>query len=93
MAKQNADDQSEKDMIDALREVRLAAPVDEPESAGEERHGFLPFDTNAFDRGFIGVMLLVAIHLLWMRYLEASLPLELATAISLVLAVLIYRKG
>ncbi len=80
-------------MIDALHEVRLAAPIDEPPAVAEGRHGFLPWDTNAFDRGFIGVLLLIAIHLLWMRFLEASLPLEIATVISLILAVVIYRKG
>lgn len=63
-----------------------------PEPA--EREGFLPITTNAFDRGFIGVVLFVAIHLLWMRLLEPlGLSLWFATALSLILAQWIIRKG
>ncbi|MEZ4663902.1 MAG: DUF2160 family membrane protein [Caldilineaceae bacterium] len=57
------------------------------------RNGFLPMRTNAFDRGFISVVCFVAIHLLWMRFLEASLPLWVATVLSLVLAVIIVKRG
>jgi predicted small integral membrane protein len=39
------------------------------------RAGFLPIVTNGFDRVFIAVVLLIAIHLLWMRFLDTSLPL------------------
>ncbi len=66
-----------------------AAPV----PAGHRRPGFLPIETNAFDRVFISVIVFVAIHLLWMRFLEEYLTLYVATAISLVLAVLIVRRG
>ena len=58
-----------------------------------ERRGFLPINTNTFDRWFISIMLLVAIHLLWMRFLEASLPIEIATILSILLSILIIRKG
>jgi predicted small integral membrane protein len=58
-----------------------------------EQHGFLPFNTNAFDRVFISVVLLVAIHLLWMRFLEAYFPLEIATILSILIGILIVRKG
>jgi predicted small integral membrane protein len=57
------------------------------------RSGFLPIHTNAFDRGFIGVVLFVAIHLFWMRFLEAWLPLWIATVISLALGYVIVRRG
>jgi predicted small integral membrane protein len=57
------------------------------------KEGFLPIRTNAFDRVFISVVLFIAIHLLWMRFLEAALPLWIATLLSLVLAVVIVRKG
>jgi predicted small integral membrane protein len=58
------------------------------------RQGFLPIPTNGFDRGFISVMLFIAISLLWMRFLEPlGLSLWISTAISLVLAVWIVRKG
>ena len=93
MAKQNANDQTTKDKIDTLHTVPRIVQADDPPPVVEDRHGFLPFQTNAFDRGFISVLLLIAIHLLWMRFLEASLPLEIATIISLALAVVIYRKG
>jgi predicted small integral membrane protein len=58
-----------------------------------ERNGFLPIETNAFDRVFISVVCFVAIHLLWMRFIEAFLPLWIATLLSLALAVLIIRRG
>jgi predicted small integral membrane protein len=57
------------------------------------RQGFLPFETNTFDRVFISVVCFVAIHLLWMRFLEAHLSLWIATILSLVLAVVIVRRG
>ncbi len=49
--------------------------------------------TNGFDRGFISVVLYIAIHLLWMRFLEANLPLSIATVGSILLAVMIIWKG
>lgn len=57
------------------------------------RPGFLPIDTNTFDRCFISVVCFVAIHLLWMRFIESFIPLVMATVISLVLAVIIVRWG
>jgi len=59
----------------------------------QRRQGFLPINTNTFDRVFISVVCLIAIHLLWMRFLEIALPLEIATVISLVLAFAIIRYG
>lgn len=58
-----------------------------------ERDGFLPIRTNAFDRGFISVVILIFVHLLWMRFLEAALPLWIATILCLALAAVIIRKG
>jgi predicted small integral membrane protein len=57
------------------------------------RRGFLPFNTNPFDRVFVGVVLTVAIHLLWMRFLEEDITLTVATILSLILSVLIFIKG
>ena len=57
------------------------------------RQGFLPIETNAFDRVFIGTVVFVAIHLLWMRFLEAALPLYGATALSLIIGWAIVRRG
>lgn len=66
---------------------------DQAEKPARERHGFLPIETNAFDRVFIAVMLFVALHLFWMRFVEASLPLGVATALSLVLGAIIVMRG
>ena len=60
----------------------------------EGRRGFLPIETNTFDRVFISVVLLIAIHLLWMRFLEPmGLSLWIATIISIALGVLIVKRG
>lgn len=55
--------------------------------------GFLPIRTNLFDRIFIGVVVFVAIHLFWMRFLETYVSLYVATAISLVAGWIIARRG
>jgi predicted small integral membrane protein len=60
---------------------------------GTARTGFLPFHTNAFDRVFISVVVFVALHLLWMRFLEAELSLYFATALSVVLGWFIIARG
>jgi predicted small integral membrane protein len=74
-----------------LPDVALVAPV---ESAAPKRPGFLPIKTNAFDRIFIGVVLFVAIHLFWMRFLEpAGLSLYVATALSLAAGAIIVARG
>jgi predicted small integral membrane protein len=57
------------------------------------RQGFLPINTNTFDRWFISVVCLIAIHLLWFRFVEAYLSINIATIISLVLAYIIIRWG
>lgn len=61
------------------------------------RQGFLPFPTNLWDRFFVSMVILVALHLLWLRFIE---PLFLptytlwgATLISLILMYIIMRWG
>ncbi len=68
----------------------MADDVDKP---AVQRRGFLPIETNAFDRVFIAVLLFVALHLFWMRFLEAALPLTLATALSLIVGAIIIMRG
>lgn len=64
------------------------------ERAPAIRHGFLPIETNWFDRVFISVVLWVALSLFWFRFLEPlGLSIWLCLAISLVAAVIIIRKG
>ena len=68
-----------------------AAPV---EPTLKRRPGFLPIETNAFDRVFISIVVFVALHLLWMRLLEPTgLSLYMATAISVALGALIVARG
>ena len=57
------------------------------------RDGFLPIRTNLFDRFFISVVLFIALHLMWMRLLEAHVSLTVCTIVSIVLGVLIVRRG
>jgi hypothetical protein len=60
----------------------------------KERRSFLPIETNGFDRGFIAVVIFVAINLLWMRFLEPlGLSLYIASAISIVLGWFIIKRG
>ncbi|HZH11479.1 MAG TPA: DUF2160 family membrane protein [Microvirga sp.] len=58
-----------------------------------ERRGFLPIETNAFDRVFISVLVFVALHLFWMRFVEAALPLGVATVLSLIVGAIIVARG
>ena len=55
--------------------------------------GFLPFHTNLFDRVFIGTVILIGIHLLWLRFMEHTLPIGIATLISLSIAAVVIRRG
>ena len=67
---------------------QVAAPVEH-----KGRRGFLPIETNTFDRVFISVILWIGISLLWMRFLEWAIPLWVSTVICFILAVIIIRKG
>ena len=58
-----------------------------------ERVGFLPIVTNWFDRVFVGIYLFVALELLWMRFLEQSIPLTVCHVLALALGVLIVWRG
>lgn len=73
--------------IDILDEDVESPPV-------QERTGFLPIQTNWFDRGFISVVIWVAISLFWFRFLEpAGFSIWISNAISLAIAVYIVRRG
>ena len=59
-----------------------------------ERRGFLPIETNGFDRLFISVVIWVALSLLWFRFIEPLGPsIWISNIIALALAVLIIKKG
>lgn len=56
--------------------------------------GFLPIETNWFDRLFISVVIWVALCLLWLRFVEpAGLSLNFAHAIAGLLGIFIVWKG
>ncbi len=55
--------------------------------------GFLPIQTNWFDRLFISIYIGVALELLWMRFLEAAIPLWVCHIIVIALCVVIIRRG
>jgi len=60
----------------------------------EKQPGFLPIETNWFDRLFISVVIWVALSLFWMRFIEPfGLSVWFAVAISAVLGAYIVRKG
>jgi predicted small integral membrane protein len=60
----------------------------------EGRQGFLPIETNWFDRLFISVVLWVALCLFWFRFIEPlGLSIWIANAIGVALAVILIRKG
>lgn len=58
------------------------------------RRGFLPIQTNWFDRLFISVVIWVALSLFWFRFLEpAGLSIWISNAIALALTILIISRG
>lgn len=73
-----------------LEPITELVPDDTP---APPRQGFLPIETNTFDRVFISIILFVAINLFWMRFLEQYASLYVATAISIALGVLIVTRG
>ena len=82
-----------------MEDLRVPGRPDEEPITGPpvqhttDRDGFLPFPTNTFDRVFISVVCFIAIGLLWMRFVEAYIPLYVGAILSLILAVVIIRKG
>ena len=73
------------------RSRRRGGPGGRGRRAGPPR---LPADqTNWFDRLFIAIYIGVALELLWMRFLEAAIPLWVCHIIVIALGVFIIRKG
>ena len=84
----------------------LTRPNDPPRSPRRVRgkeydsapEGFLPFYTNLFDRFFIAVVILIGVHLLWLRFMEPPLPapavhMAAPMIISLVIGYFVVRRG
>lgn len=67
---------------------------DEDMAPTEERHGFLPIETNWFDRLFISVVIWVALSLAWLRFIEPLGPsIWISNVIALAVAVLMITRG
>jgi predicted small integral membrane protein len=66
---------------------------DRNDQKSEPQPGFLPIITNTFDRIFIGAVIFVALHLLWMRFIEAYIPLYVATILSVLIGAVIVARG
>ncbi|WP_064684738.1 DUF2160 family membrane protein [Rhizobium bangladeshense] len=65
-----------------------------PSGNDERKPGFLPIETNWFDRLFISVVIWVALSLFWMRFIEPLGPsVWFAAAISAVLGAYLVWKG
>jgi len=64
-----------------------------PKDPKNGRRHFLPIVTNIFDRVFISVVLFVAVQLLWMRLLEAFVPLWVAAILSVIAGFFIVTRG
>ena len=62
-------------------------------AADGPRQGFLPIETNLFDRCFIGVVIWVALNLFWMRFLEDAIPLPVASLLYLPFFLFIVLRG
>lgn len=60
----------------------------------ERQNGFLPIETNWFDRLFVSVVIWVALSLFWFRFIEPlGLSIWISNVIALALAIFIVRKG
>ncbi len=57
------------------------------------RRGFLPFETNAFDRVFISVVTGIAAFLLYFRFLESHITLWVPVAVWFVWLAVVVRNG
>ncbi len=74
--------------LNSTRLEEIEDPVD------HDAGGFLPIETNWFDRLFISVVLWVALSLFWFRFIEpAGLSIWISNVIALALTVLIISKG
>jgi len=71
----------------------MNAMTDAPPAKRAAKPGFLPIHTNAFDRVFIAVIVFVAIHLFWMRFLEQDFSIYVATVISVIVGAVIVARG
>ena len=55
--------------------------------------GFLPIKTNWFDRLFIGTISFVALQLLWMRFIEQFLSINISIGVGIIWIIFVIWKG
>lgn len=80
--------------LDKIQLTSIQLEESEATEPVKVQHGFLPIETNGFDRGFISVVLWVALSLFWFRFIEPmGLSIWISNIIALVLGVWIIRKG
>ena len=58
-----------------------------------KKNGFLPIKTNWFDRLFIGVIIFIAIQLVWMRFIEVFISINFSITLGILLLIYIIWKG
>ncbi len=58
-----------------------------------KKRGFIPINTNWFDRLFIGVISYIAFQLFWMRFLESIVSLNFAIGIGILWIIYVIWKG
>ena len=58
-----------------------------------KKRGFIPINTNWFDRLFIGVISYVALQLFWMRFLESILSINVGIVLGIVWIIYVIWKG
>ena len=58
-----------------------------------KKKGFIPLNTNWFDRLFIGVISYIAIQLFSMRFLESFISINFAMGIGIVWIIYVIWKG
>lgn len=83
-------------MSEKLEHIEAPIDVIEEDDAApyRERSGFLPIQTNWFDRLFISVVFWVALSLFWFRFMEPlGLSIWISNVIVLAVAALIVTKG
>ena len=58
-----------------------------------KKRGFIPINTNWFDRLFIGVISYVALQLFWMRFLESFLSINVGIVLGIGWIIYVIWKG
>ena len=58
-----------------------------------KKKGFIPLNTNWFDRLFIGVISYIALQLFWMRFMESFISINFEMGIGIVWIIYVIWKG